>query len=121
MFKHAKKNKKAELLKKRKKRIRSKISGTAERPRLSVFRSTKHVYVQVIDDKAGKTLAQASSFEKELKSSANVDGCKDIGKRLAERCIAQNIQSVVFDKNGKKYHGRVKAIADSARENGLKF
>jgi large subunit ribosomal protein L18 len=102
--------------------IRSKVSGTAERPRLSVFRSNTAIYAQLIDDVAGNTLASASSVE--LKSEVegnNVETAKKVGQRLAEKAVAQNISSIVFDRNGYLYHGKVKALADAAREGGLKF
>src|SRR5690348_4946479 len=109
----------------RQKRTRSNISGTAERPRMTVSRSSRHVYVQVIDDVTGHTLASVSTFEKGTaksdKSLANVEACATVGKRLAERCLAKKISKVVFDKGGNKYHGRIKAIADGAREGGLDF
>lgn len=106
---------------KRKARVRKKLSGTAECPRLSVYRSASHFSAQVIDDVNGVTLASASTFEKGSKKSANVDGCSELGKILAERCGAKNISAVKFDRNGNLYHGRVKAFADGAREGGLKF
>lgn len=107
---------------KRKRRIRKKISGTAERPRLCVFRSPKHVYVQVIDDDKGITLASSSSMGKEASNGrANIEVCKEVGKRVAEKCKELKVSSVVFDKGGYAYHGRVKALADGAREAGLKF
>ena len=107
---------------KRQKRIRKKLAGTAERPRLSVFRTAKHVYCQVIDDLAKTTLVSASSFEKANKhSNANKVVCEGIGKLVAERCKEKKIAKVVFDKNGNSYHGRVKAIADGARAAGLIF
>lgn len=105
----------------RKKRVRSKITGTGERPRLCVFRSARHVYAQVIDDAQGKTLVSISSYSKTSKDRANVDRCSALGKELAEKCKAANISAVVFDRNGKVYHGRVKAFADGAREGGLNF
>ena len=105
----------------RKKRIRKKIFGTTERPRLSVFRSANHIYAQVIDDLQGKTLACVSSFEKGNHRRANTDTCSVLGKELAERCKAKNIAQVAFDKNGYNYHGRIKALADGAREGGLQF
>ena len=117
-------NRKTALKLKRKKRIRKKVSGTAERPRLSVFRSARHLYVQVIDDIAGMTLASASSFEKgdEAKSkNANTEACTALGKLIAQRCKEKKISRIVFDKNGQQYHGRVKALADGAREGGLLF
>lgn len=105
-------------------RIRRKISGTAERPRMSVFRTTKHITVQLIDDMKGVTLACASTTEKELrgmKERATCDGAKRIGEVIAERAKAKGIQNVVFDRGGYAFHGRIKALADSAREKGLKF
>lgn len=106
---------------KRKRRIRKKISGTPERPRLCVFRSPKHVFVQVIDDEKGVTLASVGSMSKTTERRAGVEVCKEVGKKLAEKCKSINIVSVVFDKGGYAYHGRVKALADGAREAGLKF
>ena len=106
-------------------RIRRKIEGTAERPRLAVFRSLDHIYAQVIDDLARSTLASASSVEKDvrgqLKSGGNIEAAKQVGRLLAERARAKGIDKVVFDRGGYIYHGRVKALADAARENGLKF
>lgn len=102
--------------------IRAKLSGTAERPRLSVFRSNKAIYAQLIDDVAGHTLAAASSVELASEIEGNtVDTAKKVGQRLAEKAAAKNIDSVVFDRNGYLYHGKVKALADAAREGGLKF
>ena len=100
-------------------RVRNKVSGTAERPRMSVFRSNKQIYVQIIDDEAQKTLAAASSLglEKMNKSEQAVQ----VGKLIAEKAQAAGISAVVFDRNGYLYHGRVKAVADAAREAGLKF
>jgi large subunit ribosomal protein L18 len=103
-------------------RIRERISGTSERPRLAVFRSLNHIYAQVIDDSVGKTLVSASSGEKDSKVvGGNVNGAKEIGKLVAERAVAKGIKSVVFDRGGYLYHGRVKALADAAREAGLEF
>lgn len=102
-------------------RIRKKVTGTATRPRLAVFRSAKHIYVQAIDDVAGKTLASASSREKDSGPGGNVKGAVEVGKRIAERCREQGIEEAVFDRGGFNYHGRVKALADAAREAGLKF
>lgn len=102
--------------------IRAKVSGTTTRPRLSVYRSNKAIYAQLVDDVAGKTLASASSME--LKSEVEgftVETAKKVGQRLAEKAATQNIQSVVFDRNGYLYHGKVKALADGAREGGLNF
>jgi len=108
--------------KKRKMRIRKKVSGLADRPRLSVYRSAKHIYAQVIDDNTGTTLASVHSFaNKGDGPRANKDMCTELGKKLALGCKAKNITSVVFDKNGYAYHGRVKALADGAREGGLVF
>lgn len=113
---------KVEKRHKRKVRIRKTITGTEVRPRLSVFRSARHIYAQVIDDVKGHTIASVHSFEEKGKAPrANVGRCGDLGKRLAEACIAKNVTQVVFDKNGYAYHGRVKALAEGAREAGLKF
>ncbi len=102
-------------------RIRKKVRGTSERPRLAVYRSTKHIYVQVIDDDKGATLVSASSLEKDLKgnNSGNIDGAKAIGKAIAERAIKEGINQVVYDRGGYIYHGRVKALLDATREAGL--
>jgi large subunit ribosomal protein L18 len=106
-------------------RVRRKVRGTDERPRLSVYRSLHHLYVQVISDETGATLASASSAAKglrdDLTSKRNVVAAKAIGKAIAERCRERGIEQVVFDRNGFLYHGRVKALADAAREAGLKF
>ena len=106
-------------------RIRKKLRGTAERPRLNVYRSLNHIYVQVIDDLNGKTLVSASSNDgktkESLKGGGNVSAAKAVGKIIAERAKAAGIEKVVFDRGGYKYHGRVKALADAAREAGLKF
>ena len=102
-------------------RIRKKLSGTADRPRLAVFRSIKHIYAQVIDDRTGRTLVSASSAEKDAANGGNVAGAKAIGKLVAERAKEKGIKSVVFDRGGFLYHGRVKALADAAREGGLEF
>jgi large subunit ribosomal protein L18 len=104
------------------KRIRSRVNGTPERPRLAVFRSVKHIYAQVIDDSKGHTMAAASSSEKSgSKNGGNVAGAKEIGKLVAERAKDKGIKAVVFDRGGYLYHGRVKALADAAREAGLEF
>ena len=104
------------------KRIRRKVAGSTERPRLAVFRSVKHIYAQVIDDAVGHTLAAASSNEKNgIKSGGNVAGAKAVGKLLAERAKEKGVKSVVFDRGGYLYHGRVKALAEAAREGGLIF
>ena len=102
-------------------RIRKKVQGTKDRPRLAVFRSIKHIYVQVIDDRAGQTIVSASSAEKGSSNGGNVDGAKLIGKLVAERAKEKGITKVVFDRGGFLYHGRVKALADAAREAGLEF
>ena len=101
--------------------VRSKISGTPERPRLSVYKSNKGIYAQLIDDAAGNTLAHASSREMGDYNNATVEVAGSVGKKLAERASASGISSVVFDRNGYIYHGKVKALADGAREGGLKF
>lgn len=106
---------------KRKQRIRKKILGTQERPRLSVFKASKHVYCQVIDDLKGHTLVSSSSFEKGNHRNASVKVCEELGVLIAERCKAAKIEKIVFDKNGNKYHGRVKAVAEGARKAGLNF
>ena len=105
----------------RRRRVRAKVRGSAERPRLSVFRSNKGVQAQVIDDVAGRTLAAVSWTEAELKSLGTMDQAKKAGELLADRAEAAGIETVVFDRGGYRYHGRVKALADGARENGLKF
>jgi large subunit ribosomal protein L18 len=103
-------------------RIRRKLSGTTERPRLAIFRSVAHIYAQVIDDTAGKTLVSASSVDKGAKANGgNVKAAQAIGKLVAERAKEKGIKSVVFDRGGYHYHGRVKALADAAREAGLEF
>ncbi len=112
-------------LERRKWSLRSRLTGTSERPRLSVFRSDKHIYAQVIDDLAGKTLAAVSSTVTDVrgdqKNGGNVAAAKAIGRAIAERAKAAGITKVAFDRGGRKYHGRVKALADAAREGGLKF
>lgn len=103
-------------------RIRGKISGTAERPRLSVFRSNKQIYAQIVDDLSGKTLASASSRAiAEAQGIAKVDQAKLVGTKIAEAAKAAGVETVVFDRNGYLYHGRVKNLADAAREGGLQF
>ena len=102
-------------------RIRAKVAGDAVRPRLAVFRSLKHITVQVIDDRKGQTLVAASTAEKKGAAGGNVAGAKTIGKLIAERCAEKGIKSVVFDRGGFLYHGRVKALAEAAREGGLEF
>ena len=107
---------------KRHKRVRSKVSGTAIRPRLDVFRSAKNIYAQVIDDVAGVTLVSASTTEKSFTEyCGNKDAAKKVGLIIAERCKAKGIENVVFDRGGYLYHGRVKELAEGAREGGLQF
>ena len=111
-----------EARKQRKARIRKKVNGTPERPRLVVFRSNKHIYAQIIDDLAGATLASASTLNLEGDNiRLTIDNAKLVGKKVAEEAIKKSITSVVFDRNGFVYHGRVKAVADGAREGGLNF
>ncbi|WP_040826147.1 50S ribosomal protein L18 [Thermaerobacter subterraneus] len=110
----------------RHRRVRKKVLGTAERPRLNVFRSLKHIYAQVIDDEAGVTLVAASTVEPELREAVggyggNVEAAKVVGRAIAQRALARGISKVVFDRGGYKYHGRVKALAEAAREAGLDF
>ena len=116
---------KEETRTRRKASIRKKVNGTPDRPRLSVFRSAKHIYAQVIDDVAHQTLAMASTMDEALKGELSglkkSEKAKKIGAAIAERCKAKGIEMVVFDRNGFIYHGRVKALADAAREAGLKF
>ncbi len=105
-----------------KKGIRRRLSGSTERPRLSVFRSNKGIYAQVIDDTTGKTLASASSLSKDFSANGNkCEQSKAVGKALAEKALAAGVSQVVFDRNGYLYHGRVKSLAEGARESGLKF
>jgi large subunit ribosomal protein L18 len=110
---------------KRQIRVRKKIRGTSERPRLNVFKSSRHIHAQIIDDISGVTLVAASTISPDVKSdlvySGNVDAAKKVGAAIAKKAIEKNIVSVVFDRNGFLYHGRVKALADAARENGLSF
>ena len=108
--------------KRRHKRVRGKISGTAERPRLNVFRSERHIYAQVIDDTSGRTICSASSVEKDFGiPGSNKGGAQKVGKLVAERAVSKGISSVVFDRGGYIYHGRVKELAEAAREGGLTF
>jgi large subunit ribosomal protein L18 len=101
--------------------VRKKISGTSERPRLSVFRSNRGIYAQVIDDIKGITVAAASSVELGDKVKLNQENSKNVGKKIAEKAIASGVQTIVFDRNGYLYHGNIKALAEGAREGGLKF
>jgi len=109
----------------RKFRIRRKISGTPERPRLTVFRSAKHIYAQVVDDVAGTTLAHASTLSRDVRGAIDddtkSDAAKKVGQAIAKLLLAKGIDKVVFDRNGYLYHGRIRALADAAREAGLKF
>jgi large subunit ribosomal protein L18 len=102
-------------------RIRRKLSGTTERPRLNVYRSLNHIYAQLIDDQKGETIAAASSLQLKLKSGGNVAAAKEIGKTIAEKAKEKGVKKVVFDRGGFLYHGRLKALADAAREAGLEF
>lgn len=106
-------------------RVRKKVVGTSERPRLNVFKSLNHIYAQIIDDYAGKTLVVASSIDKELKgkvkTGGNIEAAKTVGGLIARRAIEKSIKKVVFDSGGYKFHGRVKALADAAREGGMEF
>jgi large subunit ribosomal protein L18 len=102
-------------------RIRHRVRGSAERPRLAVFRSLKHIYAQIIDDAQGRTLVSASSAEKNGPDGGNVAGAKQIGQLIARRAKEKGIQKIVFDRGGYLYHGRIKALADAAREAGLEF
>jgi large subunit ribosomal protein L18 len=115
-----KKESRDKLRRKRHERIRLNLGGTPERPRLSVFRSTKYIYAQVIDDSTGRTLASASSREAELRDGAGkVDAARAVGKAVAERARAQGVKAVVLDRGGYQYHGRVRSLAEGAREGGL--
>jgi large subunit ribosomal protein L18 len=118
----AQKTKKRRQLRRRR-HVRSKIVGTAERPRLTVFRSSKHIYAQLIDDISGVTLAAASSREKgaTMKYGGNIKASQVVGKKLAEAALAKGITKAAFDRGHYRYHGRIKALADAAREGGLKF
>jgi large subunit ribosomal protein L18 len=110
---------------KRQRRIRKTVSGTGDRPRLSVFRSARHIYAQVIDDRQGRTLAAASTLSAEIREKLGglkkTDAAREVGRLLAEKAKAKGIGQVVFDRNGFLYHGRVKGVAESCRENGLVF
>lgn len=109
----------------RKQRVRKKIVGTSKRPRLAVFKSLKHIYTQIIDDEKGITLVAASTLSPELKNSlstaGNIDAARKVGQLIANKAIERKIDSVVFDRGGNPYHGRVQGLADAAREGGLKF
>jgi large subunit ribosomal protein L18 len=119
-------DKKHDRWKKKKASIREKVIGTPERPRFTIYRSAKHIYAQIIDDTNGKTLVSVSTISKELRDQLKeikkpMDVCKAIGKAAAKQALEKKIQAVVYDRNGYLYHGRVKAVADAAREGGLKF
>ena len=116
----------AEARLRRKQRVRKKIRGTPERPRLTIFRSSKHIYAQIIDDTIATTLIDASSLSKDIKpqvlsKGGNKEGASKIGKQIAERALGKGIKRIVFDRNGFLYHGRIKALAEAAREHGLEF
>jgi len=112
-------NKRNEIRRRIHARIREKLAGTAERPRLNVYRSLNHIYAQVIDDQKGETITSASTIK--LKTGGNVAAAKEIGKAIAEKAKEKGIKKVVFDRGGFLYHGRIKALADAAREAGLEF
>jgi large subunit ribosomal protein L18 len=116
---------KVRQLERRRRRVRNAIMGTPERPRLNVFRSSSHIYAQIINDIEGKTLAAASSLDKSLrtslKSTGGIEAAKAVGKLIAERAKAVKVSAVVFDRGGRMYHGRIKALADASREEGLQF
>ena len=116
-----KKESKNDVRKRRHQRVRNKISGTALMPRLNVFRSNSQIFAQIIDDENGTTLVSSSSVELKIKNGGNVEGATLVGKDIAEKAKAKNIEKVVFDRGGYLYHGRVKALAEAARENGLEF
>ncbi len=102
-------------------RVRQRMQGTTERPRLNVYRSLNHIYVQIIDDRTGQTLVSASTLSAKLKTGGNVAAAREVGKLVAERAQEKGIKKVVFDRGGYLYHGRIKALADAAREGGLEF
>lgn len=116
-----KKTRKNEERQRRHKRVRRVVSGTPDCPRLNVFRSNKQIYAQIVDDTTGKTLAASSSVVLKLENGGNIEAAKKVGADIAERCKAINIETVRFDRGGYVYHGRVQALADAAREAGLKF
>jgi large subunit ribosomal protein L18 len=119
------KNKKKLARLKRKTRVRSRVEGTEERPRLNVYRSPRHIYAQAIVDTAGKTLVGVSTLSPELRgtvrSTGNIDAAKKVGELIAKKCLEKGIEKVVFDRSGYLYHGRIKALAEAARAGGLKF
>ena len=102
-------------------RIRQKLSGTAERPRLNVYRSLNHIYAQVVDDSQGVTIVSSSTLAGKINAGGNIAAAKEVGKRVAELAIEKGVKKVVFDRGGYLYHGRIKALADAAREAGLEF
>ena len=102
-------------------RVRTKVSGTAETPRLNVFRSNAHIHAQIIDDTTGTTLVSANSVEMKLENGGNIEAAKKVGEAIAKKCLENNIESIRFDRGGYVYHGRVQALADAAREAGLKL
>jgi large subunit ribosomal protein L18 len=102
-------------------RIRQKLAGTAERPRLNVYRSLNHIYAQIVDDSKGQTLASASTLAGKIDAGGNIAAAKEVGKRVAELALEKGVKKVVFDRGGYLYHGRIKALADAAREAGLEF
>lgn len=116
----ARRSHKVDLLQRRKRRVRKKVFGTSSRPRLCVHRSAKHIYAQVVDDSNGRTLAEASSISLKI-PGGNIDSAKQVGKAIAERAKAAAIDEVRFDRRGRLYHGRLKALADAARKEGLTF
>ena len=115
------KESKNEMRKRRHTRVRNKVSGTAECPRLNVFRSNTQIFAQIIDDVKGTTLVSSSSVELKIKNGGNAEGAALVGKDIAEKALKAKIKNVVFDRGGYLYHGRVKALAEAARENGLEF
>ena len=115
------KESKNEVRKRRHTRVRNKVSGTAECPRLNVFRSNTQIFAQIIDDVKGTTLVSSSSVELKIKNGGNAEGAALVGKDIAEKALKAKIKNVVFDRGGYLYHGRVKALAEAARENGLEF
>ncbi|MDI9540841.1 MAG: 50S ribosomal protein L18 [Bacillota bacterium] len=116
-----KKTPRNKLRKRRHIRVRTKVKGTADTPRLNVFRSNAHIHAQIIDDMAGTTLVAASSVDMKLAHGGNIEAAKQVGEEIAKRALEKEIDKVVFDRGGYAYHGRVKALAESAREAGLKF
>lgn len=116
-----KKETRTDLRRKRHARVRKSVHGTAERPRLSIFKSLKHFYAQLIDDDTGVTLAAASTVEKDFTAASEMERAKLVGEKVAERAVEKGIQLAVFDRSGYKYHGKVAAIADGARGKGLEF